>query len=165
MSRIELDRALLKLCEAFNEEKVKYAVAGGFAVVMHGLARMTEDIDFFIDDSEYNIERLRKALKSIYDDPSIDELTTDNIKNYAVIRYGTPDDFYIDFIGRIGKVFTFKDIEGDIEIFEIDNLEIPVVGLDTLIKMKETIRNRDVRDLIFLKKKSEERKKISRNPR
>lgn len=162
MSEIGLDRALLKLCEAFNKEGVKYAIVGGFAVIMHGLARMTEDIDFFIDDSEYNIERLKKALKSIYDDPSIDELTPGDIRDYAVIRYGTPDNFYIDFIGRIGEVFTFKEIEKDIEIFEIDDLKIPVAGLDTLIKMKETVRNRDMRDLIFLRKKSEERKKISK---
>jgi len=54
------------------------------------------------------------------------------IPRYAVIRYGTPDDFYIDFIGRIGEVFSFKDIERDMEIFEIDNIKIQYVDLKPL---------------------------------
>jgi len=159
MSSKELDEALIELCQAFNKEGVRYVIIGGFAMIMHGLARLTEDIDFFIEDSPENIIRLKKALLSIYDDPSIEELKPEEISQYAVIRYGTPDDFYIDFIGRIGEVFSFKDIEKDIEIFEIDNIKIPVCGLETLIKMKETMRDRDMRDLEFLKKKAEERKK------
>jgi len=108
---------------------------------------------FFVDDSPENITRLKKALSSIYHDPSIEELKPDEIRQYAVIRYGTPDDFYIDFIGMIGEVFSFKDIERDMEIFEIDNIKIPVCGLETLIKMKETMRERDMRDLIFRNEK------------
>jgi predicted nucleotidyltransferase len=153
MSSKELDKALIDLCQAFNKEGVRYVVIGGFAVIMHGLARLTEDIDFFVDDSPENIMRLKKALSSIYHDPSIEELKPDEIRQYAVIRYGTPDDFYIDFIGRIGEVFSFKDIERDMEIFEIDNIKIPVCGLETLIKMKETMRERDMRDLIFRNEK------------
>lgn len=155
----ELDRALTELCGAFNSYGVKYVV-GGFAVIMHGLARITGDIDFFIEDPDENIEKIKNALKSLYNDPSIDELKSEDIKQHAVIRYGTPDNFYIYLIGEVGEeLISFKDIERDAEFFEIDNLKIPVCGLDTLIRMKETIRDRDMRDLRFLKKKAEERKK------
>jgi hypothetical protein len=153
----EIDRVLIELCDVFNKQGVRYIVVGGFAVIMYGLARITEDIDFFIDDSPENVEKIKNALKALYDDPSIDELKPDEIRQYAVIRYGTPDDFYIDFIGRIGEMFSFRDIEQDIEIFELDNIKIPVCGVATLIKMKETMRDRDKRDLRFLKKKAEER--------
>ncbi len=44
-------------------------------------------------------------------------------------------------------------------LFEIDDLKIPVCSLEILIRMKETIRDRDMRDLRFLKKKAEERKR------
>jgi predicted nucleotidyltransferase len=54
----ELDKELTELCDAFNRYGVKYVVVGGFAVIMHGLARMTEDIDFFIEDSSENIEKI-----------------------------------------------------------------------------------------------------------
>lgn len=159
MGSKELDRALIELCGSFNRYGVKYVVVGGFAVIMHGLARMTEDIDFFIEDSAGNIEKIKTALKSLYNDSSIDELKSTDIKRYAVIRYGTPDDFNIDLIGKIGEMFSFNEVERSAEIFEIDNLKIPVCSLDMLIKMKETIRDRDMRDLRFLKRKAEERKR------
>lgn len=156
----ELDRALTELCDAFNRYGVKYVVVGGFAVIMHGLARMTEDIDFFIEDSAENIEKIKVALKSLYNDPFIDELKSEDIKQYAVIRYGTPDNFNIDLIGKMGEeMISFKDVVRDAEFFEIDDLKIPVCSLDMLIKMKETVRDRDMRDLKFLKKKAEERKR------
>lgn len=158
MSGKELDRALIELCEAFNESGVRYVVVGGFAVIMHGLARMTEDIDFFIDGSPENIEKVKAVLKSIYNDPSIDEIKFEDIEEYAVIRYGTPDEFNIDLIGKIGEMFSFNEVERSTEIFEIDNTKIPVCGLDMLIRMKETVRDRDMRDLRFLKKKAEERR-------
>ena len=155
----ELDKSLIELCDTFNKYNVKYVIVGGFAVIMHGLARMTEDIDFFIEDSAENIEKIKVALKSLYNDPFIDELKSEDIKQYAVIRYGTPDNFNIDLIGKIGEeMISFKDIEKDAEFFEIDDLKIPVCSLDMLIRMKETIRDRDMRDLTFLKKKAEERK-------
>lgn len=159
MSNKELDRSLIELCDAFNKSGVRYVVVGGFEVIMHGLARMTEDIDFFIDDSPENIEKVKAVLKSIYDDPSIDELKVEDIEEYAVIRYGTPDDFNIDLVGKIGEMFSFRDVERSAEIFEIDKIKIPVCGLDMLIRMKETMRDRDMRDLRFLKKKAEERKR------
>jgi len=80
MSSKELDEALIELCQAFNKEGVRYVIIGGFAMIMHGLARLTEDIDFFIEDSPENIIRLKKALLSIYDDPSIEELKPEENK-------------------------------------------------------------------------------------
>lgn len=97
--------------------------------------------------------------ESIYNDPSIDEIEVKDIKEYAVIRYGTPDEFNIDLIGKIGELFSFNDVERSAEIFEVENIKIPVCGLDMLIRMKETVRDRDMRDLMFLKKKAEERKR------
>ncbi len=41
MSSKELDNALIGICDAFNRHGVRYVVVGGFAVIMHGRARMT----------------------------------------------------------------------------------------------------------------------------
>jgi predicted nucleotidyltransferase len=155
----KLDKALIELCNTFNKFGVRYVVVGGFAVIMHGLARMTEDIDFFIHDSAENVEKVKAALRYTYNDTSVDEIKPDDVKEYAVIRYGTPEGFYIDFIGKIGDMFSFDEVERDAEVYEIDNVKIPVCGLETLIKMEATMRDIDKRDLIFLKKKAEERKK------
>jgi len=146
MNSEKLKEGFLKLCEALNKEGVKYVVIGGFAVFLHGFSRFTEDIDLFIDPSQENISRLKKALSSIYDDPSIDELTVEDFQQYAVIRYGTPDNFYVDFIAKIGEMFTFDDISKDIENIKLENIEIPISGVKTLIEMKKTMREKDEQD-------------------
>lgn len=160
MSDKRLDESLLELCRAFNRHDVKYVVVGGFAVIMHGGARMTEDIDFFVENSPENTEKVKTALNSIYNDPSINEITSSDIGAYEVIRYGTPDDFYIDLIGNIGEAFSFKDVQKDAESFEVDGVNIPVCGLKTLIRMKKTLREKDRFDLRFLEKKLKETRKV-----
>jgi hypothetical protein len=98
-------------------------------------------------------EALNKALSSIYDDPSIDELTVEDFHQYAVIRYATPDNFYVDFIAKIGKMFTFDDISKDIKKIKLEDIEIPISGVKTLIEMKKTMREKDKQDLVFLYRK------------
>ncbi len=41
---VEFDR----IVRAFTRAKVRYAVAGGFAVGLHGYIRATQDMDFLI---------------------------------------------------------------------------------------------------------------------
>jgi len=154
----ELDKEFVRICDTFNKYEVKYVVIGGFAIIIHGLPRTTEDIDLFVENSVENIEKLKSALKSLYNDPSIDEITSGDLQEYAVIRYGTPDEFYIDIMTRLGEEVSFKEVWDNLERFEIDNVEIPVCGLETLIKMKKTVRDRDLRDLKFLMKKADEQK-------
>ncbi len=96
---------------------------------------------------------------SLYNDPAVDEITLEDLQECAVIRYGTPDEFYIDIITRLGEEVSFKEVWDTHERFEIDKVEIPVCGLETLIKMKRTVRDRDLRDLKFLMKKAYEQKK------
>lgn len=49
------------LC-AFNAEGVEYLVVGGHAVNMHGIPRLTKDLEVFIRGSVANAERVFRAL-------------------------------------------------------------------------------------------------------
>lgn len=158
---MNIKEAFVNTCKVFNENDVKYVVVGGFAVNIHGYIRATEDIDFFIDKSDENIEKIKKALQEVFNDKSADEISSDDVEKYAVIRYGTPFNYYIDFIGNLGEMFTFKDVSKNIEKYIIENVEIPVCGLETLIKMKQTVRQKDKLDLEFLKYKEHVIKKES----
>lgn len=91
---MDLDQ-ILQIVEASNIEQVQYVVVGGIAVNFQGIPRYTEDLDLFVRLTHDNMERLRKALKSVYNDPSVEELSVEEFETYSVIRYGTPDDFYI----------------------------------------------------------------------
>lgn len=156
---MELDEVFLNLCKALNHNHVNYVVVGGFAVIIHGFPRTTADIDLVVETTHDNIERLKKALNQIFHDKSVEEITASDLNKYAVVRYGTPDGFYIDIIGKIGQVADYKSLSGDVTTYEISDTKIPVCSLENLIRIKKTIRPKDKMDLEFLKEKLKRKKK------
>ena len=64
-----------RLLAALEREHVRYAVFGAVAMGLHGLARFTEDLDIFVAPETTNIGRLRGALRSVVDDPEIEQIT------------------------------------------------------------------------------------------
>ncbi len=154
-----------KFIEIINElerEKVEYVLVGGYAVILHGLPRFTQDIDLFIKPESINIEKFKKALYTVFKDDSIKEITLDMLNEYPVIRYGTPEEFYIDIIVRIGSMFSFSDIE--YEIKKIDSHSIKVATAETLYAMKkDTVRPIDKSDSLFLQELIKKSKKKQEN--
>ena len=104
----------IKVLKAFDKHKVEYILIGGVAVILQGMERLTRDIDIFVRMFPKNIEKLRKALYCVYEDISIKEITLEELQNYPVIRYGTPNGFYIDIITKIGNAFSYEDLEYEI---------------------------------------------------
>ena len=60
---------------SLERESVRYVEFGAVAMALHGLPRATEDLDLFIEPSRDNIERLKTALRSVFADPDIDEIS------------------------------------------------------------------------------------------
>src|SRR5215210_142015 len=101
-----------RLLGAFEHEQVHYAIFGAVAMNLHGLARFTEDLDVFVEPEATNIAKLRSALRSVVDDPEIDNITaTDLLGDYPAVRYVPPDGtFHIDILTRLGEAFTFAEL-------------------------------------------------------
>jgi len=140
----------LKVLKAMEDEGVDYILIGGFAVILHGLPRFTIGMDFFMKMAEKNVQKLRKALYSIFRDSDIEEITFDELVKYPVIRYGTPNGFHIDIMAQLGETATYEDLE--YEIMEVQGQKIRVATAETLLKLKEgSIRLEDKGDALFLK--------------
>lgn len=135
-----IDRILLDICKAFDSEGVSYVLIGGWAVIIHGFPRLTNDIDFLVDSSEENISKIKYALNRVFKDKSIDEIRLSDVTDYSVIRYISPDGVTIDLMARIGELVDYKSVSGHIVIFEILGNEIPILDVETLIELKDTIR-------------------------
>ncbi|WP_052664454.1 nucleotidyl transferase AbiEii/AbiGii toxin family protein [Nitriliruptor alkaliphilus] len=140
---MQLDDVLAVL-EALEAQGVDYAVIGAMALAAHGLDRATRDLDLFVAPDEENVARLRRALHSVFEDPSIDEITSvDLAGEYPVMQYGPPDvDYSIDLVSRLGDTFAFADLE----VMEVDvrGRTMRVVTPATLYRMKrDTVRGRD----------------------
>jgi len=58
------DRPYLGLLRALATAGVRHAICGGIAVVLHGVPRMTFDLDLLVDLAADNIARLVETLKA-----------------------------------------------------------------------------------------------------
>lgn len=149
--------SFLAVLKALHEHSVEYILVGGLAVILHGTPRVTEDLDIFVKRDPANLEKLKKALRSVFHDESIDDLTENDLVDYPVVRYGTPEDYYIDIMDRIGEAFTYENLSH--ETITSEGIPIKVATIETLIIMKRgTIRDKDKADVIFLTEKLSERK-------
>lgn len=133
-----------RVLEALHRHGVAYKVFGAVALNLHGLARATEDLDLFIAPDADNIARLRDALRSVFDDPSIDEITADDLLGeYPAIQYAPPSEgFHLDILTRLGERFDYAGL--DAEIVDFDGIPVSVVTPRTLYEMKkDTVRAKD----------------------
>jgi predicted nucleotidyltransferase len=133
-----------KVLAALENEGVKYVVFGAVALALHGLPRATEDLDIFIAPEPDNIERLKAALRAVFDDPCIDDITAnDLLGEYPAIQYVPPSgDFHIDILTRLGELFDFASL--DSERVDFDGVSVSTVTPETLYRMKKgTVRPKD----------------------
>jgi len=66
---------------------------------------------------------LRRALRRVWQDPSIDEITAvDLAGDYPAVEYVAPDGTPIDILSRLGEAFAFSDIEA--RIFSYGDVEV-----------------------------------------
>lgn len=142
-----------RLLAAFERHQVAYAIFGAVALGVHGLTRFTEDLDLFVSPDTANIDRLKRALREVFDDPSIDEISSEEMAGpYPAIRYVPPaGSFYLDIVTRLGEAFAFGDLETERAPF--DELTVTVVSAKTLYRMKrDTVRLKDRADAEALRR-------------
>lgn len=143
---------LLRLIKAMNHEGVNYITFGAVALMAHGLVRNTEDADFFVAPDAENIDRLKRALHTVWDDTNIDDISAEDLLgDYPSVRYGPPgDDFTIDFLTRLGEAYRYDTLEWETK--EIEGVSIRVVTPMQLYRMKrDTIRYKDKLDAAALR--------------
>jgi hypothetical protein len=150
---MDFDR-LLALLRAFREHSVEYVLVGAAALNVQGIVRATEDVDVFVRPTAENVDRLRWALRSVWDDPAIDQITVEDLAgDYPTVRYGPPGgSLTIDILARLGSTFRFEDLEA--ETLPIEGVPVRVATPRTLYRMKkDTIRPQDRADAATLREK------------
>jgi Nucleotidyltransferase of unknown function (DUF6036) len=142
-----------------TRHRVNYVIVGGEAVIYHGHARLTGDVDFYYEGSQENALKLYEALKEFWsgDIPGVSswqELTESGV----ILQFGVPPN-RIDLLNSIDGVAFEEAWENRVEVTtEISGKTVPVyfLGLNELIKNKEAMkRPRDLEDLKYLWKARE----------
>ena len=141
------------LFAALRDEKVDYVLVGAVAMDVLGIGRLTEDIDLFVRPTPDNVDRLRRALRRVWQDPAIDEITAADLAgDYPAVQYVAPDGTPIDIMSRLGEAFEFGDLEAT--VYSYGDVDVKVATPATLYRMKrDTVRLRDKADAQVLKEK------------
>jgi len=143
-----------RVLEALEREGVRYIVFGAAALNLLGMARFTEDLDLFVAPEAGNIDRLKRALQSVFDDPAIEEISaSDLLGEYPAVQYVPPaGSFHLDLLTRLGEAFRFEDLESMRVAF--GPLTVTVATPATLYRMKrDTVRLKDRADAELLRQR------------
>ncbi len=142
------DQDLSRLCRLLNELEARYVVVGGFAVILAGHGRFTEDVDFIIDTSLDNEAKVYKALESL-PDQAVKELKPGEVAKYTVVRIA--DEFVVDLMKSACGI-DYEEAAKDVVIRKLDGVPIPFASPRLLWRMKaKTHRAKDAPDLLFLR--------------
>lgn len=148
-SRTPEQSDLVKLCAALNAQGASYIVVGGMAVIQQGFLRATEDIDLLLENSRQNQARVRKALE-ILPDQAVREMSEDDLDAYHVVRVA--DEIVVDLMLSACGI-AYSDAVGEVEFVVIQGVTIPFASAKLLLRTKQTYRDKDIPDRIFLEQK------------
>ncbi len=147
---MEPDEEFKEFAELFLSHGVKFMIIGGYAVTAHGHPRYTGDIDFFVEKSQDNAERIVKAVHEFFG--PLPEVTIKNfLDETRMSQFGLPP-YRIDILTSIQGV-TFEEAYPRRVMAPLAGLEVPFMGLEDLKQNKRsTGRHKDLGDLDALEK-------------
>ena len=149
-SRTPEQNDLVKLCAALNAQNALYIVVGGMAIIQQGFLRATEDIDLLLENSRENQARVRKALE-ILPDQAVREMDETDLDEYGVVRVA--DEIVVDLMLSACGI-AYEDAASDeIESVVLQGVPIPFASAKLLLRTKQTYRDKDIPDRIFLEQK------------
>lgn len=148
---------------ALNRAEVRYVVVGGLAVVLHGHARLTGDLDLVIDLSPPEASRAMSALTGLglqprlpveareFADATVRERWVQE-RNLEVFSLHDPENplLEIDLFAR--EPLPFDELWERAERMTLEREEVAVASIPDLIRMKETAdREQDRADIEALR--------------
>lgn len=149
LPRTPEDDDLVRLCSALNDQGALYLVVGGMAMNKQGLLRATEDIDLLLEKSRDNQVKVLRALE-VLPDRAVLEVDENDLDNYTVVRVA--DEIVVDLMLSACGV-TYEQAKGEIEQAIVGGVTIPFASAKLLLRMKQTYREKDIPDRLFLEEK------------
>jgi hypothetical protein len=133
---------------------VRYLIVGAEAVIYHGFARLTGDIDFFYEPSARNCRSLFAALQEFWAGPVPGiGIAKDLMTPGMVVQFGCPPN-RIDLINALSGVGFAEAWTGRLSrniVIRKQSITIHYIGLSALIKNKKACgRPKDLEDLKYL---------------
>jgi hypothetical protein len=150
---------------------VRFVVAGGVAVVLHGIARTTMDLDIALDLSPANVERFRDVMASLGLKPLV-PVPVEALADPDMVRIMVEEKHAIVFMLAdpgmplrkvdvfLTEQLSYGNLVSDSVPAEIPGIPLRVVSLDRLLALKRAVippRDKDVFDILAIERLLRER--------
>jgi hypothetical protein len=152
---------LIEILCALSDHQVDYVVAGGVAMVLHGVERMTLDLDVALSLEPANLHRFLDVMTNlglvprapvppeiILDPNSVAALIRE--KNALVFTFWSPQEPYRQIDLFLTRENNFDDLASDAYQLKIGGRTVRVASRRKLIEMKSRvrpIREKDINDI------------------
>jgi predicted nucleotidyltransferase len=158
----ELLTSVLKVCSILNKHSVQYLIVGGTAVALHGYFRLSHDssgavldkhdLDFWYNSTYDNYFRLLNALEELGRD--VTEFKNESAPNPKKSFFRFEEEYFtMDFLPELPGLPKFRLSFENRTVAEIENIEVPYIGYEDLLKSKLALgREKDLDDIEQLKK-------------
>jgi hypothetical protein len=152
----------LDLFKALESDRVRYLVAGGLAVNLHGVARLTMDVDLLIALDAANLGRFvnaasRLSLRPMVPVPLADLADEAKVRSWVVdkrmlafaLRPPAPSDPMVDLLVQTPVPFESAYARRVEKV--VAGVTVPIASIEDLITMKSgTGRAKDASDIAAL---------------
>lgn len=163
---------LQELLVALSGAGVRYVVCGGVAVALHGVERMTLDLDLSVEMTGKNLQLFLDVMAVQQMQPRVPvapEVILDPEKRKIIIEEKNARVFtFVDSKRPYRQVdiflvnrFQYADLLKDAEIIEINGNTVYIASVSKLIEMKrdvQPLREKDSLDIKHLEQLRKERK-------
>ena len=152
---------LKSLLLTLSRRGVRFIVCGGVAAVLHGVERLTVDLDVSVDMSRENLERLLAALGKLGLEPRVPvpaESLLDPVKvewmrrekKALVFTFIDPENLYRQLDVFLAREFAYESLIENTDRIAIDGERIAVLNKVELIRLKRRVdppRDKDLMDI------------------
>lgn len=152
---------------ALARKDVDFIVAGGVAAVLHGVPRVTYDLDISVDMAPENVARLLDAMReeglqprapvpaeALMDAEAVDKMVRE--KGALVFTFLDPGDPLRHVDVFLTRELSYGQLVGQAETAELHGYRIRILSARHLLKLKEAIRpprDKDALDIQYLRKR------------
>lgn len=159
--------SLLEIVNVLNSKRVNYIIAGGVAVVLQGVERLTMDLDAAVSLEKENVERFLEAMKELNLEPRLPVpaeslLDSEKIrimceeKNALVFTFIDPKSpiRQVDFF--LASELSYDSLKNDFEEMDLEGKKIKVLTKKKLVELKlrvNPMRDKDMSDIKELQKR------------
>lgn len=157
MDRTFHDMFIERVVAGLRQEGVRFAIAGGYAVALHGAVRATADVDLIVALSEENLVAAESALNRLglrsrlpVKADEVFRFRQEYIRNRNLIAWSFVN--HANPVEIVDIILTEDLRTMKLDAIVIGQLEFPVVSRADLIRMKEkSARPQDLEDVKALR--------------